>query len=82
MAVKNREMTVKETVKALIPFYIECADFWKRNGTDTEEAVRRALIDVGNLEHDPYSPNGRPLHKDAQYYLVKYFEEECNLFTS
>ena len=72
----TKEMTIKETVKALVPFYFDCLHYWELTcGKEHQEAVRLALYDMENIQTDPYSPNGRPLHDMAKHCVIEWFKE-------
>ena len=52
-------MNYFETIEQLSYFFADCAKFW--NGD-----AYKALDDVRNIDHDPFSPNGKRLDEEAK----------------
>ena len=75
MAVANKEMTVKDTVKALVPFFFDCVHYWETCGKEPQTAVHFALCDLENIQRDPYSPNGLYLHDMAKGLVIEWFRD-------
>lgn len=75
MLTANKEMSIKDTVKALVPFYFDCLHYWESQGKDHENAVHHALTDLSNIQTDPYSPNGAYLNDMAKLVIIEWFKE-------
>lgn len=71
----KEEMTIKETVKALVPFYFDCLHYWESQGKEHDNAVHHALTDLSNIQTDPYSPNGKYLHEMTKHCVIEFFKE-------
>lgn len=75
MVVAEKEMTVHQTVKVLVPFFFDCLHYWEACGKEHQEAVNLALIDMENIHNDPFSPSGQPLHDMAKQCVIEFFRE-------
>ena len=75
MAVANNEMTIKDTVQALVPFFIDCVNYWEGCGKEMNEAVECALKDMENIKCDPFSPSGAYLHDSAKHIVIEWFRD-------
>ena len=71
----KRELTVQETVKALLPFYEYCVKFWKREGKTNAVAVQMALKDIEGLSANPFEPNGEDWYCDEDCLMP--LTEDC-----
>ena len=72
-------INAKETEKILGIFFAECFEFWRFNGSDDRQAFENALQDIKGINHDPNSPHGDLLDKEAKEKFIHYREVDLGI---
>lgn len=66
-------LSIERTNAILDSFFQSCKKFWdnekqkySHNYKEEIDVTQNALQDIAKLNHNPFSPNGNPLNKEAQ----------------
>lgn len=52
-----------------------CFGFWKRQGLNIHNAMKKALADMKKLKHNPFKPNGEAINKDVRDAVIEYYRD-------